>query len=454
MKILMVGPYAPSRDGIAAYTVAEVRAARADGHDVTVVSPLPSAAHQFLPLGNANGFRRLAALAAGMDRVIIQVFPELLFGRVRHGTERTAVWAAIARLARRVPLELRVHEFDPAGVRSHDLERRAAAAAMGAVDRITVHTRTERDDLVDALGLRSGAVELIDHGAHFRANVDTTRGEARAELGVDGDAHVFLSIGFLQAHKGFDRAIAAFGLLGGVDAELHVVGDVRIDHPDLEAHARSLERMAAANPRVTLHRGYVGDADFDRWIIAADTVVLPYREIWSSGVIERARILDRPVIASDVGGLADQHHDALTLVADDAELRTAMAAAAGATLGGSVRAGDRAEPLLDLSTLQGRIDRTGLDLPTVDRDVDAVEPLVQVGSLRSPRYTSALPGVAALKKVVAKATNFQTLPLVGQLNALRDATIESILDLEARVEALESGGASGAPGDDPPVHTP
>ena len=45
---------------------------------------------------------------------------------------------------------------------------------------------------------------------------------------------------------------------------------------------------------------------FDRWIVAADTVVLPYRHIWSSSVAERAALFGRPVIATRVGGLADQ----------------------------------------------------------------------------------------------------------------------------------------------------
>ena len=38
----------------------------------------------------------------------------------------------------------------------------------------------------------------------------------------------------------------------------------------------------------------------------ADTLVLPYREIWSSGVMERAKLFNRVVIAADVGGLGDQ----------------------------------------------------------------------------------------------------------------------------------------------------
>ena len=45
------------------------------------------------------------------------------------------------------------------------------------------------------------------------------------------------------------------------------------------------------------------------FIVAADTVVLPYRHIWSSSVAERAAMFDRPVIATKVGGLADQLAD-------------------------------------------------------------------------------------------------------------------------------------------------
>src|SRR3546814_3813969 len=52
--------------------------------------------------------------------------------------------------------------------------------------------------------------------------------------------------------------------------------------------------------------GYVSDEEFDRWLVAADCLVLPYREIWSSSVIERAGIYGVPVIATDVGGLAAQ----------------------------------------------------------------------------------------------------------------------------------------------------
>ncbi len=131
-------------------------------------------------------------------------------------------------------------------------------------------------------------------------------------------------MGSSKNHKGFDRAIKAFAAVAPEQASLHVVGSVRVEVPELVDHANELERLADSVPNAYLHRRFVGDEEFDRWIIAADTIVLPYREIWSSGVLERAKLYERPVIASRVGGLADQIAQGSELFSDDAELITAM----------------------------------------------------------------------------------------------------------------------------------
>src|SRR5439155_159192 len=73
-----------------------------------------------------------------------------------------------------------------------------------------------------------------------------------------------------------------------------------------------------------IHERYVSDEEFDRWIVAADVVVLPYRHIWSSGVMERAALYDRPVIATRVGGLEAQARPGTMIVDDDEELARAM----------------------------------------------------------------------------------------------------------------------------------
>src|SRR5690606_20462877 len=124
--------------------------------------------------------------------------------------------------------------------------------------------------------------ELIAHGADFRPHTQMTRETARASLGIPADDFVFLAIGFIQPSKGFDRAVEAFDGLAVAGARLDVVGSVRTDDPDIVRHARDLADLADGVDGATLHQGYVSDELFDRWIVAADVVVLPYRNIWSS----------------------------------------------------------------------------------------------------------------------------------------------------------------------------
>ena len=114
----------------------------------------------------------------------------------------------------------------------------------------------------------------------------------RAALGLDPDAHVSLCIGFVAEHKGFDRAVTAFGrATSSVDvvdgdrrhAELHVVGSPSVGNPAAVRYAHELASLAEATPGVTFHNAYVADTTFDRWLLACDVVLLPYRFIWSSG---------------------------------------------------------------------------------------------------------------------------------------------------------------------------
>ena len=87
----MVSPYPPYRDGIGSYAVQEVAALRRAGHDVEVLSPLPSAAHHHLPLPSPRSMLALADLAKGYDRVVVQFHPDLFFEQWWGPAQRQAV---------------------------------------------------------------------------------------------------------------------------------------------------------------------------------------------------------------------------------------------------------------------------------------------------------------------------------------------------------------------------
>ncbi|MGF1598271.1 MAG: glycosyltransferase family 4 protein [Acidimicrobiales bacterium] len=469
MTILMVTPYAPYRDGIATYAVQEVRRLRADGVDVEVLSPLPSAAHHHLALGGVRGMAALARRARGFDSVVIQFSPEMIFGACRSPVQRVGVWAGLEALARIRPLEIRLHEVEYGPLERNPAERAMAARALRAARQVTVHTAREVDQLRSRLGIDPSNVELADHGASFVPATTVGRSEARAELGLGPEGHVFLAIGFLQAHKGYDLAVEAFARANpGVNASLHVVGSVRVDHPELVAYARRLAGLCRATPGVELHQRYVSDEEFDRWIVAADTVVLPYREIWSSGVMERAKLYGRPVIAADVGGMADQAPEG-TLFFDDVEgLVQAMKERVHGTIGplgdgdgdgdgadprpgpvpapGPGRAGE--EPwVVDAehpnrrrieAQLRQRVRRRGVGEGNREAPAGvAVDGLVALGPVQRPHAVSARRGVTEIKRTLRRLLDWEIEPVVTHVDRLQRATLGAVADLDARLVAIE-----------------
>lgn len=72
-SVVVAGPY-PTMPGPEAAAVFElVRELVDDGHDVTVVSPAPSAAHAVADPGGPRGAMRLARHASGKDRLVLRL---------------------------------------------------------------------------------------------------------------------------------------------------------------------------------------------------------------------------------------------------------------------------------------------------------------------------------------------------------------------------------------------
>ncbi|HZD67423.1 MAG TPA: glycosyltransferase family 4 protein [Actinomycetes bacterium] len=439
MRILMVSPYPPLRDGIAAYAVQAVAALRSQGHEVEVLSPGPSAAHHHLELRGPRGPLALARRVGGYDKVVIQFHPEIFY-RV----PSTPLQQALVNLALLVAVramrrsEVIVHEIDYRVGRRRGLDGAAARRLWRQVDTILLHTEVERRDFIEAFGVRPERALVTAHGAHFVRRTSMARQAARRSLGIPEEELVFLAIGFIQPHKGFDRAVLAFDGLAAQGCSLHVVGSVRLDEPAHVAYLAELQELVASTPGAHLHDQYVSDELFDRWLVASDVVVLPYRNIWSSGVLERALLYERRVIATAVGGLRQQAsaRPGITLVDEDG-LASAMWRAR--ELGAPAVQAAEAWPDAGADDLreqvQGRVvararKRRGTPARAGGGSSAATtrvgQPLRRLPPLGVPAPVSARPGVSLLKRLVRRATAWQIDPLVAQVNALREGTIQAL----------------------------
>lgn len=453
-RVLVVAPYPPMRDGIGAYAVQQVRNLRRAGHDVEVLSPSPSAAHQHAELRGPAGAATLARLGARFDRVIVHFHPDVVYHLPPTAGARVSTGLSYGLAFRRLRhVELRVHEIDHRWAEPSDPTARATRFMLRGADLLTVHSDEQRDHLVDGFGVPVDRVRLVDHGTDFTPRTTADRERARSSLGIDGDEHVFLCIGFVQPHKGFDRAARAFTGLGSRGARLDIVGSARVADQATRDHVTELRAIAAREPGVTVHLGYVSDEMFDRWIVASDTVVLPYRHIWSSSVAERAALLGRPVIATRVGGLAHQVEAmaGAVLVDDNAGLARALGAAAGRPVEATRRSTWPVGPAdAGLVAVASAVDR-GVIQAEIEARATAARggvpsartwsaggatpalsaPVRRLAPLRAAAPVSARPGVSVVKRLIHRIIAWELTPIGDQVNRLQRATADALDRAEA-----------------------
>ncbi|SFK19546.1 glycosyltransferase family 4 protein [Falsiroseomonas stagni] len=108
-----------------------------------------------------------------------------------------------------------------------------------------------------------------------------------------------LFFGRLRAYKGLDLLRDAFRAFHAThpEATLRVVG---------EGDAESCAPGLSALPGVTVEHRWVAEDAIAALLAEADAVVLPYREASQSGIAPQALALGVPVVATPVGGLAEQ----------------------------------------------------------------------------------------------------------------------------------------------------
>ena len=443
MRTLIVSSYPPDRCGIAKYTVQYAATHRRAGEHVEIISTKPSAAEHQADLRTWHGLLSALFLSYRFDRTVVQFFPDLLF-RSTAGRQFIPHWmwlALLLGLGRNV--EVIIHEAPYDVLQNWPTWRgrlmRSLWRRLFMLPKHTyVHTQWEHDQIVAAIGIPPAKVELLEHGSSFIRRTELDRDAARAELGLEPDRFHFVAIGFIQPHKGFDRAVRALRRLSGDRARVHVVGSVRVNVEHADRYLQSLTELVNATPGADLRVQFVNDDEFDRWIVASDALVLPYRRIVSSGVLERAKLYDRPAIVTDVGGMRHQAAETAIVVADDEELAEAMARLAGVTVtgdAGEVSSDPRRRLEAGAARLRLRYQAEGEEEDEEDDETAGWEPTPRVVL---PLALGRSRGRSLIKRLVLRATLWEVQPLLRAVVDMRRAMIAEHRELEVTRRRLEA----------------
>lgn len=172
---------------------------------------------------------------------------------------------------------------------------------------IFVHTEKMKAELVNEFHVRSDRATVIPFGINNAVpKTGLTSARAKQKLGIAEDEKAILFFGRIVPYKGLDILVSACQQLFEGDDKYRLIIAGRPDKcPEHWAAIRCKLETSARRKNVFVNASFIPDDEAEVYFKAADVLVLPYREIFQSGVLFLGYSYGLPVLVSDVGSLKD-----------------------------------------------------------------------------------------------------------------------------------------------------
>lgn len=316
-KILMVSTYPPEKCGIGKYAQQQVDYLRNQKNIVDVLA-IRGEGKYHIEFNKPEKILKLQEFKENYDRIIIQYHASFYYGDNSSFINTIRTHRAFKTLFKsNNNIEVVCHEI------SYPLDRNSTGLRKirdyveyiykknkwKNAPSVVFHTKKERDLFCNKLNIKleENRHKIIAPNHYYIKYRDITMEQARNELNIPQDEKVFLCIGFIQPHKGFDKVAEAFTKIDSqINKKFYMVGSLRLIYDVTIEYLAKLKNYSENYSNIELREDFVSDELFDTWLIASDVIVIPYSEIWTSGVLGRAKLFNKQCIARAVGGLEEQ----------------------------------------------------------------------------------------------------------------------------------------------------
>lgn len=174
-------------------------------------------------------------------------------------------------------------------------------------DHLFVHTKKMKDQLVDEFDVKASKVTVIPYGINNAVPLtEITKEEARRKLGLRNEEKVILYFGQIKRYKGLEYLVAAYQQIAQQeDYRLIIAGERQ---KGFEEYWGAIQQTIERDPcrETVLQRiEFIPDSETEIYFKSADVAVLPYTDIFQSGILFLAYAYGLPVIATDVGSFRE-----------------------------------------------------------------------------------------------------------------------------------------------------
>ena len=158
---------------------------------------------------------------------------------------------------------------------------------------------------------------VVQHPLYDNFGPGIPKTEARKHLGLPQDQKIILFFGFIRKYKGLDLLLEAMHILQQPNLKSHTstlhqaessVPNIKLliageFYEDEKKYHELIEKLGIRN-QLILKTDYIPDSEVQYYLCAADAVIQPYRNATQSGVTPLAYHFEKPMVVTNVGGLA------------------------------------------------------------------------------------------------------------------------------------------------------
>jgi D-inositol-3-phosphate glycosyltransferase len=316
VKVVIIGPAYPLRGGLATYNERLARAFQATGDEARIVT---------------FSLQYPDFLFPGQTQLSTEPGPTDLAIEVSINSMNPLSWWAVGRRLRRERPDLVVFRFwlplmGPALgtvarlVRGNGHTRVVAITDnviphekrpgdkpltryfLGACDGFVTMSRAVLDNLRE-LGFKQKPALYRPHPLYDNFGPAKPKAEALAALELAPQVRYVLFFGFIRAYKGLDMLLEAMAdaRVSALPVKLIIAGEFYEDAAPYEALIKKFD----LENRVVRATDFIPNERVVDYFSAADMVIQPYKNATQSGVSQVAYHFGRPMLVTDVGGLAE-----------------------------------------------------------------------------------------------------------------------------------------------------
>jgi len=178
----------------------------------------------------------------------------------------------------------------------------------GLVDHIFVHTQRMKSELREDFGVREQAVTVIPFGINNAArDSGIAPAEAKRRLRISGQEKTILFFGRIKPYKGLEYLLSGFQDILAKDPNyrLIIAGEPMKGCEEYSKAIWQAMNRTSVRDRIVGRLEFIPDEQIEVYFKAADALVLPYKNLYQSGVLFLAYSFGTPVIAADVGSFRE-----------------------------------------------------------------------------------------------------------------------------------------------------